>query len=74
MEFVPSTIDPYRINANFETLSPSYIADFSGPIKVISNIFSAGKYAVSLEVTSVDIDNLFLPIPLKYEFPLSINC
>jgi hypothetical protein len=28
---------------------------------------------VSLEVTGVDFDNLFLPIPLKFEFPVSIN-
>lgn len=27
MEFVPSTIEPYRMNANFDTLSASYTAD-----------------------------------------------
>ena len=72
MEFVPSTIEPYRMNANFDTLSASYIADYSGPIKVIGNIFSPGNYTVSLEVTGVDFDNLFLPTPLKFEFPVSI--
>ena len=72
MEFVPSTIEPYRMNANFDTLSASYIADYSGPIKVIGNIFSPGNYTVSLEVTGVDYDNLFLPTPLKFEFPVSI--
>ncbi len=73
MELVPSTIDPYRINANFDTLLASYIADYSAPIKVIGNIFSPGNYTVSLEVTGVDFNNLFLPIPLKFEFPVSIN-
>jgi hypothetical protein len=73
MEFVPSTIRPYKINANFDTLSASYIADYSGPIKVIGNIFSPGNYTVSLEVTGVDFDNLFLPSPLAFEFPVSIN-
>ena len=73
MEFVPSTIDPYRINANFDTLSASYVADFSSPIKVIGKIFSPGNYMVSLEVTGIDFDNLFLPSPLKFEFPVSIN-
>ena len=73
MEFVPSTIDPYRINANFDTLSASYVSDFSGPIKVIGKIFSPGNYMVSLEVTGIDFDNLFLPSPLKFEFPVSIN-
>ena len=72
MEFVQSTIEPYRMNANFDTLSASYIADYSGPIKVIGNIFSPGNYTVSLEVTGVDFDNLFLPTPLKFEFPVSI--
>ena len=73
MEFVPSTIDPYRVNANFDTLSASYVADFSGPIKVIGKIFSPGNYTVSLEVTGVDFDNLFLPSPLKFEFPILIS-
>ncbi|MFZ0367048.1 MAG: hypothetical protein WAL21_05125 [Nitrososphaeraceae archaeon] len=72
MEFVPSTIEPYRMNANFDTLSASYVADYSGPIKVIGHIFSPGNYTVSLEVTGVDFDNLFLPTPLKFEFPVSI--
>jgi hypothetical protein len=73
MEFVPSTLEPYRINANFDTLSASYIADYSGPIKVVGNIFSPGNYTVSLEVTGVDFDNLFLPTPLEFEFPVSIG-
>jgi len=73
MEFVPSTTQPYKINANFDTLSASYIADYSGPIKVIGNIFSPGNYTVSLEVTGVDFDNLFLPTPLEFEFPVSIK-
>jgi len=73
MEFVPSIIEPYRINANFDTLSASYMADYSGPIKVMGNIFSPGNYTVTLEVMGVDFDNLFLPVPLKFEFPVSIN-
>ena len=66
-------MEPYRINANFDTLSASYMADYSGPIKVIGNIFSLSNYTVTLEVTGVDFDNLFLPVPLKFEFPVSIN-
>ena len=73
MEFVPSTTEPYKINANFDTLSASYISDYSGPIKVTGNIFSPGNYTVSLEVTGVDFDNLFLPAPLEFEFPISIS-
>lgn len=73
MVFVPSTMEPYRINAYFDTLSASFMADYIGPIKVIGNIFSLSNYTVTLEVTGVDFDNLFLPVPLKFEFPLSIN-
>jgi hypothetical protein len=73
MEFVPSSIDPYQVNANFDTLSASYVADYSSPIKVIGKIFSPGNYTVSLEVTGVDFDNLFLPAPLKFEFPVLIS-
>ena len=73
MEFVPSTIEPYKINANFDTLSASYIADYSGPIKVMGNIFLPGNYTVSLEVTGVDFDNLFLPAPLDFKFPVTIS-
>lgn len=73
MEFAPSTIEPYKINANFDTLSASYIADYSGPIKVMGNIFLPGNYTVSLEVTGVDFDNLFLPAPLDFKFPVTIS-
>ena len=66
-------MEPYGINAYFDTLSGSFMADYSGPIKVIGNTFSLSNYAVILEVTRFDFDNLFLPVPLKFEFPLSIN-
>lgn len=71
--FVSSTMEPYRINAYIDTLSGSFMADYSGPIKVIGNIFSLSNYTVTLEVTDVDFDNLFLPVPLKFEFPVSIK-
>ena len=61
------------MNANFDTLSANYIADYSGPIKVIGNIFSSGNYTVSLEVTGVDFDNVFLPTPLKFEFSFHLQ-
>jgi len=48
------------------------MADYSGPIKVVGNIFSLSN-TVSLEVTGVVFVNLFLPVPLKFEFPVSIN-
>jgi hypothetical protein len=42
--FVPSIVKPYRINANFDTLSASRMADYSGPNKVVGNIFSQQLY------------------------------
>lgn len=66
-------MEPYRINANFDTLSANYMADYSGPIEVIGNIFSLSNYTVTLEVTGVDFVNLFLLVPLKFESPVSIN-
>jgi hypothetical protein len=70
---VPSIVEPYRINANFDTLSASRMADYIGPNKVVGNIFSLSNYAVILDVTAVDFVNLFFPVPLKFEFPISIN-
>jgi hypothetical protein len=72
MVFVPSTMEPYRINAYFDALSARYMADYRGPINVIGNIFSLSNYTVTLEVTGVDFDNLFLAVRLKLEFPVSI--
>ncbi len=75
MEFVPSTIEPYKINANFDTLSASHLADYSGPIKVIGDIFSPGNYTISLEVTGVDLTIYFslLLLNLKSQFPLTVS-
>lgn len=75
MEFVPSTIEPYKINANFDTLSASYVVDYGGPIKIIGNIFSPGNYSVSLEVTGGDFDNLFslFLLNLNSQFPLTVS-
>jgi hypothetical protein len=71
--FVPSIVEPHRINANFDTLSASHIADYIGPNMVVGNIFSLSNYTVTLDVTAVVLVNLFLPVPLKFEFPISIN-
>jgi hypothetical protein len=71
--FVPSIVEPHRINANFDTLSASRMADYIGPNKVVGNIFSLSIYTVTLDVTGVVLVNLFLPVPLKFEFPNSIN-
>jgi hypothetical protein len=71
--FVALTMEPYRINANFDTLSASCMADYSGPIKVVGNIFSLSNYTVTLDVTAFVFVNLFLPVPMKFEFHYSIN-
>ena len=38
--FVPSNMEPYTVNANFDVLSASYVSDFGGRIKVNGMIFS----------------------------------
>ena len=72
--FVSDGTNPYMVSANFDQLSASYISDFGSPIKVNGPIFStAGNYSVSLEVTGVDFDNLFLPDPIKFDFNIPVK-
>jgi hypothetical protein len=72
--FVPDTTNPYRMNANFDGLSASYISEFGSPIKINGPIFTTpGNYSVSLEVTGVDFDNLFLPEPLKFDLTIVLG-
>jgi hypothetical protein len=72
--FVSDGTNPYMVSANFDQLSASYISDFGSPIKVNGPIFSTpGNYSVSLEVTGVDFDNLFLPDPIKFDFNIPVN-
>lgn len=74
IQFVPSELESYKINANYDILSASYVPDFGSPIKVQGNIFTKpADYKVIVEVTGVDFDNLFLPEPLKYEFQIKVN-
>jgi hypothetical protein len=42
MEFVPSTIDLYRVNANFDTILASYVADFSVQSRLLVKFFLRG--------------------------------
>jgi hypothetical protein len=72
--FVPDSTNPYRMNANFDGLSASYISEFGSPIKINGPLFvTPGNYSVSLEVTGVDFDNLFLPEPLKFDFSIPLR-
>jgi hypothetical protein len=72
--FVPDSSNPYKVNANFDGLSASYISEFGSPIKVNGPLFSnSGNYSVSLEVTGIDFDNLFLPDPLEFEFNIPVS-
>lgn len=72
--FVPSKLESYKINANYDLLSASYVSDFGSPIKVEGNIFSdPGTYKVIVEVTGIDFDNLFLPEPIIYEKQVTVN-
>lgn len=72
--FVPDSTNPYKVGANFDGLSASYVPEFGSPIKINGPLFTTpGNYSVSLEVTGVDFDNLFLPEPLKFEFNIPLR-
>jgi hypothetical protein len=62
------------VGANFDGLSASYISKFGSPIKINGPLFATpGNYSISLEVTGVDFDNLFLPEPLKFDFSVPLR-
>ena len=72
--FVPDSTNPYKVGANFDGLSADYISEFGSPIKINGPLFvTPGNYSVSLEVTGVDFDNLFLPEPLKFDFSIPLR-
>ncbi|HET9808010.1 MAG TPA: hypothetical protein VFP49_13995 [Nitrososphaeraceae archaeon] len=74
LEFLNTGREGYNINANYDTLSASYISDFGSPIKIDGSVFSdPGKYRVVTEITGIDFDNTFLPKPLKYEYNITIK-
>jgi hypothetical protein len=73
IQFVPGATNPYKIYANYDGLSASYVSDFGNPIKVSGPIFvTGGNYTVSFEITGVDFDNVFLPTPIKFNFPIPV--
>jgi hypothetical protein len=72
--FVPDSTNPYKVSANFDGLSASYVSEFGSPIKINGPLFATpGNYSLSLEVTGVDFDNLFLPEPLKFDFSMPLR-
>jgi hypothetical protein len=74
LEFLNTGREGYNINANYDTLSASYVSDFGSPIKIDGSVFSnPGKYRLVTEITGIDYDNTFLPEPLKYEYNINIK-
>ena len=74
LEFHNKELENYNINANYDTLSASYVSDFGSPIKIDGSVFSnPGKYRVVAEITGIDFDNTFLPEPLKYEYTINVK-
>lgn len=74
LEFHNKAIEGYNINANYDSLSASYVSDFGSPIKIDGSVFSnPGKYRVVTEITGIDFDNTFLPEPLKYEYNMDVR-
>ena len=74
IQFVPTETNSYKINANYNGLSASYVSDFGNPIKVSGPMYVMREnYMVSFEITGVDFDNVFLPTPTKFDFPIPVN-
>ena len=74
LEFHNKAIEGYNINANYDSLSASYVSDFGSPIKIDGSVFSnPGKYRVVTEITGIDFDNTFLPEPLKYKYNINVR-
>lgn len=74
LEFHNKAIEGYNINANYDSLSASYVSDFGSPIKIDGSVFSnPGKYRVVTEITGIDFDNTFLLEPLKYEYNIEVK-
>ena len=73
IQFVPTATNPYKVNANYDGLSASYVSDFGNPIKVNGPIFvMRGNYKASFEITGVDFDNVFIPTPIKFDFSIHV--
>jgi hypothetical protein len=63
----------YIVNANYDNLAASYVADPAGLISVTGPVFAEqGTYMVDIEVNGIDYDNTFLPEPIKYQYSLVV--
>ena len=73
IQFKPTQDSRYTVNANYDNLAASYVADYAGTIAVTGPVFTTpGTYRVDAEVNGVDYDNTFLPEPLEYGFSLVV--
>lgn len=69
-----NSVARYRVSANYDSLSASYIPDVGSPIKVQGKVFSApGNYNVAIEVIGIDHDSTSLQEPVKYNFILPVT-
>lgn len=73
LQFKPGGEDQYRVNANYDNLAASYVADPAGLITVTGPVFAEqGTYTVDIEVNGIDYDNTFLPEPIIYQYSLVV--
>ena len=69
-----NSVPRYRVSANYDSLSASYISDVGSPIKVQGKVFAApGNYNVAIEVIGIDHDSTSLQESVKYNFVLPVT-
>ena len=64
----------YKVSANYDDLSASYISDFGSPIKIQGRVFEKpGNYNIAIDVIGINLDNESLQEPVKYNFTLPVT-
>jgi hypothetical protein len=64
----------YKVSANYDDLSASYISDFGSPIKIQGKVFEKpGNYNIAIDVIGINLDNESLREPVKYSFTLPVT-
>lgn len=63
-----------NIEGNFDPLTNAFVPDPSGTIEISGPLFfQAGMYKINIEITTIDNDKTVLPVPLEYQYNVSVK-